>query len=221
MSNFTDFFPAASGGAEIITDPKALPIVSSKVIYLKDANTNLWGATNTSFWENNRVITSFGSGRVLVNAANTYYTICDLTGSGYFYNAISPSNPNSPTVVTMRFTVDDVITEFSSTLYENRYRVFVGAHQLGAPMNNQSYGNPGYGSYYDAQGGAGYNQYPTEVSTSLANDATAICIYTIDAWKSLPLPKLRFETNFKLEMKSTQFSSSEESRNAWAGYKLD
>lgn len=220
MSNFTDFFPAASGGAEIITDPKALPIVSAKVVYLKKSSGSKWGFTTNEFWDN-RVISSFGSGLVFVNGANTYFTICDLTGPGYFYNAISPSNPNASTVVTMRFTVDDVITEFNTTLYENRYRVFVGAHQLGAPMTNESYGNPGYGSYYDAQGGSGYNQYPAEVSTSLANDATAVSMYTIDAWKSLPLPKLRFETNFKLEMKSTQFSSAELSRNAWAGYKLD
>jgi len=220
MSNFTDFFPAASGGAEIITDPKALPIVSAKVIYLKDVSAIKRGVTQSEFWSN-RVISSFGSGTVFVNGANTYFTICDLTGPGYFYNAISPSNPNSPTVVTMRFTVDDVVTEFSSTLYENRYRVFVGAHQLGAPAVGESEGGPGYGSYNDAQGGTGYNQYPAEVSTSLANNATAVSMYTIDAWKSLALPKLRFETNFKLEMKSTQFSAVEESRNAWAGYKLD
>jgi len=220
MSNLTDFFPAASGGGDsaIVTDPSKLTAVSSwgDGVTIKDDNTPRYSNTNT-FWDN---LAKAGS-NAQVTASNVYQTIVDITGSGHFYYSVSPGGFGN-SIVTARFTVDGVVTEIPMTI--NRYsntsdgRAIIGPYTVG--VSSGSSNNIGWNMN---QGDYGHELNRTYFlpASSENYQVRNIGLLRPDFFLFHGAPKLRFETDFKLEYKTDDFSSSNYRHFTGAVYKLD
>lgn len=223
MSNFTDFFPlaAASGGRSTmtVTDPNDLPWVVTYSIASKVTAGSQYTANNSNFWLSNTYITGEGN-RTTIDDQNIYYTICDVTGSGYFYNAISPGTGTYSATITFKFTVDDIVYEISNQTVEPNCRVFIGHYLKGWSSGNASYVGAGYSSYSDAGGADYYNIFPNQKALHFPT-GQSISLASSDIHKLYDLPKLRFENNFKLEVKSTNYNNGSQNNRIWANYKLD
>jgi len=220
MSNLTDFFPAASGGGDsaIVTDPSKLTAVSTwgDGVTIKDDNIPRY-SNSSLFWDN---LAKAGS-NAQVTASNVYQTVVDITGSGHFYYSVSPSGLGN-SIVTARFTVDGVVTEIPMTI--NRYnqtsdgRAIIGPYTAG--VNSSSSTNIGWNMN---QGDYGHELNRTYFlpASSENYQVRGIGLLRPDFFLFHGAPKLRFETDFKLEYKTDDFSSSNYRHFTGAVYKLD
>ena len=221
MSNLTDFFPAATGGGDsaIVTDPSKLPAVStwSNTLQTKYDN-NPYASSTSQFWE---TIEHSGARAVMVSN-NAYRTVVDLTGSGYFYYGVSPCGSGN-SIVTARFTVDGVVTEIPMTL--NKYsatsngRALFGAYTAGT-SNSASSTIVGWNQ---AGGDYGYEINRTNFSPLASENyqVKGIGLLRADFFNFPGAPKLRFETDFKLEFKIPVVNSASYGNFTGAVYKLD
>ena len=218
MSNLTDFFPVPTGGGDsaIVTDPTKLPFICTRqwAFAKKDSAIKYSGASE--FWE---VVENYGV-RAVTTASDTYKTVADVTGSGYFNYSISPAGLGT-TVVTAKFTIDGVVTEIPLTI--NKYsgysggRAIIGAYCVG--RGSQSTGDyVGFGSY---GGDSGYIPNGAEFPTSGEYQASNITLLRPDFFNFPGAPKLRFETSFKLEYKTANWSSADYANFTGVSYKLD
>jgi hypothetical protein len=220
MSNLTDFFPAASGGGDsaIVTDPSKLTAVSSwsDSVTIKYTNA-LYYSNSSGFWDN---LEKAGT-RAVITAANVYTTIVDITGSGHFYYSVSPGGSGISTV-TARFTVDGVVTEIPMTV--NRYsstsdgRAIIGPYTAGSSGSTSTMvgWNQNQGDY-----GHEVNRTYFEPASSENYQVRGIGLLRPDFFLFHGAPKLRFETDFKLEYKTTAFSAASYRNFTGAVYKLD
>lgn len=220
MSNLTDFFPAASGGGDsvIVTNPLKLPRVASWAnnCYSKYDNNNYASSTG-QFWSN---MQQFGS-RNTISVSDVYTTTAEVTGSGYFYYSVSPCGYLNSTV-TARFTIDGVVTEIPMTVnkFNTSYegRAIIGAYTAGS--SNSSTTIVGWNQF---AGDYGQEDNRTNFSsTSSENYQTRyVGLYRPDAFQFPGIPKLRFETDFKLEYKSSAQHTTNYGQYSAAVYKLD
>ena len=204
MSNLTDFFPAPAGGGSTmtVTDPNDLPWVVTYSVASKVTVGSQYTSTNSNFWLSNTYITAEGN-RTTIDDQNIYYTICDVTGSGYFYNAISNGTGGYSQTITFKFTVDDIVYEISNQTVEPNCRVFIGYYLKGWSSGNAQYPGAGYSSYSDVGGYDYYNYFSNQKALHLAS-GQSISLASSDIHKLYDLPKVRFENSLKVEAKITR-----------------
>lgn len=219
MSNLTDFFPVPTGGGDsaIVTDPTKLPFIcTTSWVFSKKDNVSKYSGGN-EFWE---VVENYGVRAVMPTTSDTYKTVADVTGSGYFNYSISPASATTNGIVTARFTIDGVVTEIS--LAVNKYggyttgRAIIGAYCVGrASSINETVGFGNYSS------DVGYVPNQAKFPTSGEYQSTNITILRPDFFNFPGAPKLRFETSFKLEYKTSNYSSADYNNYTGVSYKLD
>ena len=221
MSNLTDFFPVPTGGGDsaILTDPNKMPkIVMQHGGYVKRDTSLQEINANTGAGE--EVLISYGT-VANVTASDTYYTIADVTGSGYLYWCLSSTQQLSQNdTVTIKITLDGVATEISGTI--NQYsssdggRLFIGAYTVQPQSTNESGTLAHNGSNDQPYRTDGRNIY----STSEIDTRRQVGIPGTDFYQFTGVPKLRFETSLKVEAKIGNYQASF-IRFAAAAYKLD
>lgn len=108
------FTPQYTGGAQSIGVNDLHQSLVPPTCTLKYAAGANYYANNTNFWAR---VAEYGAHAPIV-AADTWVTVCDVTGSGYLYNAISPAFPDTTANQTLdlELTVDGDITTFSVTV---------------------------------------------------------------------------------------------------------
>lgn len=197
-------------GSRWITNPKHLPICIAT-----EPNTKLKTAagTNTtigSAWSN---IAAEGASTSIVTA-DTYVTVANLSGSGFLFNAFSPSH-SSAFRPTIRLTVDGTVYTISPTadITGAAIRMILGAVQAASPLiaagdavlpNGPS--DPGFGS--TKTGGI-----------SLA--ATAVGVMLPQWMLAYGYPVLRFESSLLIEMKTNILTGVAAEKICGATYRMD
>jgi len=204
MSNFSDFFPSggstASGATSTIingttygniiakpTDPGySISTCNYSYIYLAGyaSSSNDFQTQNDSDPMNYFVS---------VNAANTYYTIADITGAsngGFLYNIISPYD-NAFFTCIFRITLDGTAYTFTRSLLAYN-RLLAGP--FGKPTTNTSQGE--------------YNMSPNGPSGDEINAGYAITysyarVATGSVCSELNLPKIFFNSSCKVEVQTS------------------
>ena len=223
MSNFTDFFPSASGGggnASIITDPNDLPKVIAWGASIKRLETGVaYSRQNQGLFYDNAFFATNGGNvgsRVIISGTG-YNTICDLTGSGEFYSALSsrPDQLNGRTI-SWKFTVDGVETIINADINVN-LQMQIGMY-IPTLVADDAY-TVGYGNRKDRGSEGGYINFGS--NNFLTLPGSDIGLFRQDAFKNLNLTRLRFENSFKLEYSIDENTAGSYNRIVVAQYQLD
>lgn len=220
MSNFTDFFstPAGGGGnSSILTDPNDLAKVIAWGSSIKTAQSSIvYSRQNQSqFYENNFFLSNVGS-RITVSGTD-YNTVCDLTGSGEFYSALSSrADQFNNRTISWKFTVDGVETIINAQININ-LQMHIGFY-IPTLVSDDSW-VAGYGNIKDKGSSGGYNIVGS--NNFLTLPGTEIGMIRQDAFKNLNLPRLRFESSFKLEYSTNDPTTGTFNKIVVAQYQLD
>lgn len=219
MSNFTDFFASGSGGgnASIITNPKDLPKVIAWGSTIKISDTQLvYSRQNAASFYNNNFFTGNVGSRVIISGTG-YNTICDLTGSGEFYSALStrPDQFNGRTI-SWKFTVDGVETIINADINVN-LQMHIGMYFPTIVSDSTNFS--GYGQRNDEGSAGGYTNVGS--NNFLTLPGSDIGMFRQDAFKNFNLTRLRFESSFKLEYSIDETTAGEYNKIVVAQYQLD
>ena len=216
MSNLTDFFPSSSAsGGNIITDPNELIQVTTydNTLYGQYSG-GVYSSDRSQFWS----IFNTSGVKTNITAANTYTTLVDVTGSGHFHYAISPSTGAIGTV-TAKFTVDGTVTEITTTVNKfnsgTRGRALFGMYLAGHSPSATT--TLGWGEFTDNGTVPNNSSFPTNGEYQ----ASGRTIMTPDYFNFPNAPKLRFETDFKLEFKASIYNTTSSNNTCAAHYKMD
>lgn len=216
MSNFTDFFPAAGGGASGATSQIINGTTYGNIIAKPTDPLYLLSQSNYSEIQMGGYSSS-GSGFqgqnsgdpmnyfVSVTGINTYFTIADITGAsngGFLYNIMGPYDSQVITSI-FRITLDGTVYTLTGTM--NAYhRLFAGP--FGTTTSNVSQG--------------WYNMSPSGVT---GNEFSAgqppkyqyVRLATGSIASETNLPKIFFNSSCKVEVQTTQVGSDAVARAAF------
>ena len=221
MSNFTDFFPVSTGGGDsaIVTDPNKLP----KIILIGNIDSLRYDNDGISTSSNSFTSAMYVYGAAVGNVLNndTYNTIANITGSGYLLWCLSSTNATAEnTVVTIKITVDGNVSEISGIINQraagDRDRLLIGAYTAGVG-DSTSGSSSSYNSGGDFGASSTYSRFPS----SGIQTQPKCGIIRPDAFNFPGMPKLRFETDLKVEMKISTYEANGTSRTAAVSYRLD
>lgn len=222
MSNYTTFFPAASGGGSTeITDPDKIPKVTAAaysssyvghVFYTLNAdgvNTYHSDNANSPYFGSSTSYASYGGGQVSQSSNNTEITLANVTsGSGYLCCAVTPIG-DLGSIQEIKITVDGGTEKVytydydSNTDADNYYtRLVYGFSATGSPDNyNKASSNSATGIL--GLGGHGYTfndlTYPPIV---ISGANSLVRLFTAQEFKNYGLPKLRFESSLVVKCKT-------------------
>jgi len=216
MSNLSDFFGAADSSGDIYTNPEAMMLQR-----IDNSSIGFWSGgtfvppTNALMW------TGMGQKGAYVNvgasyAANTYYTLLDVTGQGFCNHWFSwlagtQGNGNWTSRVTMDGKVYTLVTPTFNVIASHRAlygsigQVYNNYHYAASSWINGENNNNWLGSYKENRdveyysSGGGNSMLPTY--HHLARNG----------------PALRFKTGLKIEMKCNVVGASTASYNSFAG----
>ena len=219
MSNFTDFFPVSTGGGDsaIVTDPNKLP----KIIFDGDSDCIRYNNGNISSTSSNwsAAIGKYGS-KANIIGDNTYVTVVNVTGSGYLNWCVSSTTDTASNVIaTIKITVDGNVSEISGTINQrssgDKDRFLIGAYTAGLGGNTS--GSSSYNSGNDQGAKDPYSSFPA----SGIQRESRIGILRPDAFNFPGMPKLKFETDLKVEMKISSYIPNGTFRIGAVSYRLD
>ena len=184
MSNFTDFFPAASDGGGLSVDPLDM----RRYLYLgtNSGISTKWGTSNTAayqgityqtFWD----VYEFNGGSYANSVVDQYVNLIDVTNAtngGYLLNVIGPMVINTQ-YCNFKITVDgkETIIPFDRTTGVNTYagymRPVLGNITPGIPnINGNSNYFSGYPNMaYDFYRSGGYQVSANGFATGFYNNA--------------------------------------------------
>ncbi len=149
-----------------------------------------------------------------ISVADTYATICDLTGSGFMGSCVSPSHTADFTP-TIRITVDGQVYTFTSSgNITSAFRMVLGAFTPGAVTITTSGGGDKTSSLQDyGFAGAKVGGLPRLYGSPNINPPT------LNLAEGLPM--LRFETGLKVEIKASLLSADPEQLKCLVTYRMD
>lgn len=214
MSNLSQF-----GASRWITNPKHLVNVSvqNDKLGLKNTLTTQQLSDAASFFTT--IATRGASASITV--ADTYVTLCDLTGAGFMVNAISPTHTASFTP-TIRITVDGIAYTIAPSAAQTAYYRFV----LGTLTNYLSIVSVSTAAV------AGDIISPNSAQDSgfagsrtggvvQASTNGVLGVPSPDAALSYGFPVLRFESSLKVEVKCSDLSGTAADKQCGVTYRLD
>jgi hypothetical protein len=220
MSNLTDFFPSGGGGnPSLLTDINLLPKIIARGATIKtDRSTMGYSWQNqTAFYDTAFFTSNIGS-RVQISGTG-YNTICDLTGSGEFYSALgSIADQFNGRTISWKFTIDGVETIINVAINVNM-QMYIGHYIPTIVTRVTTDTNPAYGGPEDYGSFGGYNT--VSPNKFLTIQGQGIGMYRQDAFKNLNLPRLKFESSFKLEYSTDDGTTGAYNRYVVAQYQLN
>lgn len=154
-----------------------------------------------------------------ITANNTWATICDLTGSGDLCNVVGPAfitNSNDTKIIEIRITKDGIesVYTFNSTTGTNS-----GKRPLLGVVGSGSLANGDYTSAFDINGTQDY--FKPVFSGLIEHPVGTVSLIPRYWFRMLNLPRLRFESSLKVEVRSNDYSTSSNAHYAAAIYHLD
>jgi hypothetical protein len=228
MSNYTTFFPSATGGGSTeITDPDKIPKVTSGATGLTQYITALGYTIDSDGYQERSIDDirnpyfniggSFGyyesgiGGKVLQNANNTEITLANVTnGSGYLCCIITPTGALG-TTQEIKITVDGgtekvyTVDYSSNTDISSYYTRLIWGFTVWGSNELQNKGSSDHAVGIFGLGGAarswGDSSYPPLVQTNAG--ASVLRLFTAQEFKNYNLPKLRFESSILVKCKTT------------------
>jgi len=241
MSNYTTFFPSATGGGSTeITDPDKIPKVTAgststsyigELFYTIPATASLaYDSDNTygAYFGSNTNMRNYGGGQVSQTTDNTEITLANVTsGSGYLCCVVTPVGTLGATQE-IKITVDggtekvytyDYNSNTSSADYYTR--LIYGFSAWGSPDNVNVTSQKPFS--IAGLGGQGYTfgdfTYPPIVK---ASSSAYLRLFTAHEFKNYGFPKLRFENSLLVKCKTNGiYSTSGEEAMGTAVYYLD
>ena len=241
MSNYSTFFPSATGGGSTeITDPDKIPKITtaaSSTSYIGELFYTLattgaftYDSDNTysSYFGSNNNMQNYGGGQVSQTADNTEITLANVTnGSGYLCCIVTPVG-NPAATQEIKITVDGGTEKVytydysSNTTSDNYYtRLIYGFSASGSPDNVNVSGNKPYaieGLGGQAQNWGDFTYPPFVTNTTVSN----LRLFTAQEFKNYGFPKLRFESSILVKCKTNGlYSTSGVSSMGTAVYYLD
>lgn len=207
MSTREQFLPS-----KWITNPKHLPVftcLSSGILLKTNTTTTVSSATSSFFTKG-----SYEGASASITVADTYTTICDLTGAGFMGSCVSPAHSAafSPTI---RITIDGMAYTFSSSgNISANFRMAIGAFTPGAVTSTATGGGDKTSSLQDA----GFISPKDGGLPSLGGFPT-ISPPTLNLAEGIPM--LRFESGLKVEMKASLLSADPEQVKGLVTYRMD
>lgn len=221
MSGFqTRSASAASQGGPWSNNPAHLPLVLSSAankIWVKNSVTTTYpDDTNGGIagWMGLSVVKS---GAVIeIASADTWTTVCDLTGAGFLTAVISPTYSISASFAPfIRITVDGEEYVFTSATAPAAYsRLVLGGVPNCVPVSATTGGGAGVGEYSDI----GFGAVATH-NGLLVSEGTYIPSAQLQV--SSGGQACRFEKSLKVEVKCSKLGSTSATKAAYAVYQLD
>ena len=204
MTDLTDFFPAASGGGGLTSDPNDLERAYWEPTYIQGNYAD--NSRTAAFWSN--VIPVFGTHVVLPADSTTYQTVIDVTNTGKggtINNVVGPgrqknTNDGTANEITFKFTVDGTVTEIlaNATGAQIAYtqRPIFGSYVVGANGAETAYwSNKNFGNYWSSP--YNYNGFVGISSASYPNVFIPDNLFRYN--------RIIFKDTFKLEVKASSF----------------
>lgn len=236
MSNYTTFFPSATGGTTEITNPDKLPlsfIGNSSTTGLEEC----WWTINSSTAGTAYLSNTSLDPLVGVNSTyNTYAgqatltagveaTLVNITsGSGYLCNVTSAMKAADTTNIKITIIVDGTTYTYDyANHYSNWYaRMFWGYFSTG---NWSNLNLPNDTTNIGMQGNSGYPQLQSTTLPPLYKTDTAGSpnrVFSVPEFRLHNLPKLRFESSLVVKVENDSiYSTSNYFNKAAATYYLD
>ena len=228
MSNYTTFFPAASGGGSTeITDPdkiNKITLATGTESYISamfysldylgsayDSNSTYNGMTGSMY-----VYQYTGGGRVAQTVNNTEITLANVTsGSGYLCNILTPVGAKG-TTQEIKITIDggtEKVYTFdysSDSQYNNKWtRLLWGSAPWGSNEEYNNHGDDNNAGFAGLGGMVTTNNY-FSLPPMLFSDGSygTVRIVSPAEFKNYNLPKLRFTTSLVVKCKTTTLYST-------------
>jgi hypothetical protein len=209
------------GGGRFITNPKHMPLLSVREasLNIKAGVTAQHLASAAAFW----TALARDGATAAITVADTYVTVCSLSGAGFLFNVISPTH-TAGFIPTFRITVDG--TQYVIAPSANQtlaWRMVLGALTIGtsavgpttaAVAGDIALPNGAFDAGFVAAKVGGVRQYG-------GAGADFLGIPTENAIMSNQLAMLRFESSLVVEVKASLLSGTANDKNCGATYKLD
>ena len=218
MANLSDLFPSSGGGSlpgGMTKDPRFLPMVDGTGGIAVSNNT--YNASAENFWTASKDSVSQIGAVLTAATANTYGTICDLTGRGYLFHVIPALHAATTSTVSFRITVDGVeyviekVGGMDSTNAGGRLALGCAVVQNTASAVN----------FYTEIGN--HLTYFGQNSSTVGSFRTSGQAFLIQPWRIIMegMPCVFFEESLKVETKVSALASpSTYSQYSAATYKL-
>lgn len=223
MSGAFDYGAATttSSGSRYTTNPKHLPLLSVREASLNIKNTSSTQqlASVAGFWTS---LAKDGA-TAAITVADTYVTVCSLTGAGFLFNVISPTH-TAGFIPTFRITVDG--TQYVIAPSANQtlaWRMVLGAVTMGTSIASPTLAsvagdmlvpNGAFDAAFVNAKIGGVRQYGGGASDFLG-------VPSETAIMSNQLAMLRFESSLVVEVKANLLSGTANDKNCGATYKMD
>lgn len=205
---------AASGGSRYITNPKHLPLMwgnATNAIHLKTAVGTTSARSTTGFITNG----SYRGASAAITVADTYVTLCDISGAGFMGSVVTPYSSASAAVQSMRITVDGTAYEITETAPLADYCLVLGG-SVGQSETATTYG--GLVSSPNAYFDSGFN---VDRSNGVPLYAQYLAVFTPEQKIAFGLPVLRFDSSLKVEVKCSVLSATNPQYRGLVTYVLD
>lgn len=209
------------GGSRFITNPKHLPIVSvvQTALNIKEGTTTKTLASAAGF----HTAMARDGATASITVADTYVTVANLTGSGFLFNAVSPTH-TAGFIPTMRITVDGIQYVIAPSANQTlNWRMVLGATIPGVSValpatativSDVPLPNGGWDAGFFASKVGGVRQYGDSSSAFMS-------IPSESAILSSNMPVLRFESSLLIEMKASLLSANAVDKKCSVSYRLD
>lgn len=217
MSNLSQFV----GGNRWITNPKHLPLLSviQTALNIKGGTVVKTLASAAGF----HTTMARDGATAAITVADTYVTVCNLTGAGFLFNAVSPTHTAGFTP-TMRITVDGTQYVIAPSANQTlNWRMVLGPTipgvSIAAPttasvVSDIPLTNGGWDSGFTNAKIGGIHQYGDSASAFIS-------IPSQPAILALGMAALRFETSLLVEMKASLLSANAVDKSCSVSYRLD
>jgi hypothetical protein len=243
MSNYTTFFPSATGGGSTeITDPdkiNKITLAANNTSFIEEmfytstytsTTSNLSNSANCPYLGTGNYYGLYGSGAVSQTTDNTEITLANVTnGSGYLCCIITPVGGLEATQE-IKITVDGGTEKVYSFDYSSDpdwndiyTRLLWGFAAWGSDSSSNLSANPD-GNGILGLGGAtrstGSTSLPPQVRGTTGK--AYLRLYSASEFKNYNLPKLRFESSILVKCKTNGiYSTSGYASSGSAKYYLD
>lgn len=207
MANLSTLIGSGSSGggsSPFNYDAKTMIPFWAYYMRVKQTSSSVLISNGLSFWTDR--MAHFGAVG-FITAADTWVTICDVTGGGFLLNAIAPRPASGSAIETIEITVDDVVTTFSFNT-TGAYRLCVGS--FSDYITTSSSSSSDYSRYPSSTGDVDGLRYLNNV---YVKDPHYLAMEGV--------PMIRFDQSMSIRMKCSVYQTTNYSHYCGASYFLD
>ena len=209
------------GGNRWISNPKHLPLLSVReaALNIKEGTVVKTLSSVSGFY----TAMARDGATAAITVADTYVTVCTLSGGGFLFHAISPTH-TAGFIPTMRITVDGTQYVIAPSANQTAaWRMVLGPTMPGVSIafpstasvvSDIALPNGGWDSGFANARVGGVHQYGDSSSAFIS-------IPSQQSILALGMAALRFESSLVVEMKASLLSGTANDKNCAVSYRLD